>query len=248
MCTAPVAARVARLITEPAGKNPLIVARSRGPLSRCRTMAIGGPPMAVAVPISPDIRPASSTDRRRGVGTKPRRRLAHQPERLPALDPHIDAVERGQAPAAMAERLGHAADFERGRGSGRAIGPRVGGGGVGEGRLRHGRAPRSSGRRPNARPRRTSDGAALSAGTIAGAALDVWWAGPPHAPSRLPFHTLPNVVMTPHNSGHTGETFAARATDIAANIDRLEAGRPLSNVVRAGRVSAVPGGPAVESA
>ncbi|MDW6066111.1 NAD(P)-dependent oxidoreductase [Streptomyces sp. FXJ1.4098] len=34
---------------------------------------------------------------------------------------------------------------------------------------------------------------ALSAGTIAGAALDVWWAGPPHAPSRLPFHTLPNV-------------------------------------------------------
>ncbi|GAA1695740.1 2-hydroxyacid dehydrogenase [Streptomyces yatensis] len=84
---------------------------------------------------------------------------------------------------------------------------------------------------------------ALSAGTIAGAALDVWWAGPPHAPSRLPFATLPNVVMTPHNSGHTEETFAARATDIAANINRLDRGEPLRNVVRAGGVrAATPGG------
>ncbi|WHX16543.1 2-hydroxyacid dehydrogenase [Streptomyces malaysiensis subsp. malaysiensis] len=73
---------------------------------------------------------------------------------------------------------------------------------------------------------------ALSAGTIAGAALDVWWSGPPLAPSGLPFHTLPNVVMTPHNSGHTEETFAARAVDIAANINRLAAGSPLGNVVR----------------
>ncbi|GAA1199783.1 2-hydroxyacid dehydrogenase [Streptomyces hebeiensis] len=75
---------------------------------------------------------------------------------------------------------------------------------------------------------------ALTAGTIAGAALDVWWAAPPDAPSRLPFHTLRNVVMTPHNSGHTEETFAARAEDIAANINSLAAGRPLANVVRAG--------------
>ncbi|MDH6622425.1 phosphoglycerate dehydrogenase-like enzyme [Streptomyces sp. LBL] len=85
---------------------------------------------------------------------------------------------------------------------------------------------------------------ALCAGTIAGAALDVWWAGPPHAPSRLPFHTLPNVVMTPHNSGHTEETFEARATEIAANIVRLEQGSRLTNVVRAGRVPAAPGAPA----
>ncbi len=84
---------------------------------------------------------------------------------------------------------------------------------------------------------------ALSADTIAGAALDVWWAGPPHVPSRLPFHALPNVVMTPHNSGHTEETFAARATDIAANINRLAQGDPLANVVRAGRErAATPGG------
>ncbi len=54
--------------------------------------------------------------------------------------------------------------------------------------------------------------------------------------------------MTPHNSGHTEETFAARATDIAANINRLEAGSPLSNVVRAARVRTVPDGPAVGTA
>ncbi|MER7793147.1 2-hydroxyacid dehydrogenase [Streptomyces sp. NPDC097640] len=81
---------------------------------------------------------------------------------------------------------------------------------------------------------------ALSAGTIAGAALDVWWAGPPHAPSRLPFHTLPNVVMTPHNSGHTEETFASRATEIAANITCLEQGSPLTDVVRPGRATTHP--------
>ncbi|MFD8523397.1 2-hydroxyacid dehydrogenase [Streptomyces capillispiralis] len=74
---------------------------------------------------------------------------------------------------------------------------------------------------------------ALRSGTIAGAALDVWWSGPPDAPSRLPFHELPNVLMTPHHSGHTADTFAARATEIAANIDRLERGDALGNVVRA---------------
>lgn len=89
---------------------------------------------------------------------------------------------------------------------------------------------------------------ALSSGTIAGAALDVWWSGPPEAPSRLPFHDLPNVLMTPHHSGHTADTFAARATEIADNIDRLERGDALSNVVRApaaaGNVAAAPPSPA----
>ncbi|WP_229871643.1 2-hydroxyacid dehydrogenase [Streptomyces longisporoflavus] len=79
---------------------------------------------------------------------------------------------------------------------------------------------------------------ALSSGTIRGAALDVWWSGPPQAPSRLPFHRLPNVLMTPHHSGHTTDTFAARATEIAENINRLEQGRPLTNVVRAGAARA----------
>ncbi|WP_232107780.1 MULTISPECIES: NAD(P)-dependent oxidoreductase [Streptomyces] len=89
---------------------------------------------------------------------------------------------------------------------------------------------------------------ALSSGTIAGAALDVWWSGPPEALSRLPFHDLPNVLMTPHHSGHTADTFAARATEIADNIDRLERGDALSNVVRApaaaGSVAAAPPSPA----
>ncbi|MFJ2261179.1 2-hydroxyacid dehydrogenase [Streptomyces sp. NPDC087844] len=79
---------------------------------------------------------------------------------------------------------------------------------------------------------------ALDSGVIAGAALDVWWSGPPQAPSRLPFHRLPNVLMTPHHSGHTTDTFAARAVEIADNINRLEEGRPLVNVVRAGASAA----------
>ncbi|MEU9183841.1 2-hydroxyacid dehydrogenase [Streptomyces sp. NPDC048484] len=74
---------------------------------------------------------------------------------------------------------------------------------------------------------------ALDSGVIAGAALDVWWSGPPQAPSRLPFHRLPNVLMTPHHSGHTTDTFAARAAEIADNINRLQQGRPLRNVVHA---------------
>ncbi|MFE9912728.1 2-hydroxyacid dehydrogenase [Streptomyces clavifer] len=81
---------------------------------------------------------------------------------------------------------------------------------------------------------------ALRSGAIGGAALDVWWAGPPDPPSRLPFHELPNVLMTPHNSGHTTDTFAARALEIADNIGRLQRGEPLVNVVRAGDIPAAP--------
>eukprot|EP01052_Picozoa_sp_SAG31_P032763 SAG31_NODE_3626_length_4055_cov_16.812184_1_plen_179_part_00 len=49
---------------------------------------------------------------------------------------------------------------------------------------------------------------ALTKGTISGAILDVWWgtheSGNPSAPDvQLPWHTLPNVVMTPHSSGWT---------------------------------------------
>ena len=48
---------------------------------------------------------------------------------------------------------------------------------------------------------------ALSSGRIAGAALDVWYRYPtssePTLPATLPFHTLGNVMMTPHVSGWT---------------------------------------------
>ncbi|HEX6358814.1 2-hydroxyacid dehydrogenase [Actinophytocola sp.] len=80
---------------------------------------------------------------------------------------------------------------------------------------------------------------ALSAGRIGGAALDVWWGHPKDGAGAKgytrPFELLDNVVLTPHNSGHTHETFAGRAAEIKANVRRLTGGRPLTNVVRPGR-------------
>ena len=43
------------------------------------------------------------------------------------------------------------------------------------------------------------------------------------APATLPFGELTNVLMTPHSSGVTTDTFIGRADDIAANIGRLAA-------------------------
>jgi phosphoglycerate dehydrogenase-like enzyme len=76
---------------------------------------------------------------------------------------------------------------------------------------------------------------ALADNVIRGAAIDVWYrypvVGGVGAPSNLPFADLPNVLMTPHSSGVTSDTFAGRADDIAANIARLDRGEPLHNVV-----------------
>lgn len=80
---------------------------------------------------------------------------------------------------------------------------------------------------------------ALSAGRVGGAALDVWWGHPKDGAGAKgytrPFELLDSVVLTPHNSGHTHETFTGRAAEIRANVARLAAGEPLTNVVRAGR-------------
>ncbi|GAA2336060.1 2-hydroxyacid dehydrogenase [Streptomyces cuspidosporus] len=80
---------------------------------------------------------------------------------------------------------------------------------------------------------------ALSDRAIGGAALDVWYRYPVDghsaAPAEHPFGTLDNVLMTPHSSGVTRQTFARRADDIAANIRRLAAGEPLHNVVAVAR-------------
>jgi phosphoglycerate dehydrogenase-like enzyme len=80
---------------------------------------------------------------------------------------------------------------------------------------------------------------ALAGRRIGGAGLDVWWSHPKDGAGArgytCPFHTLDNVVMTPHHSGHTHETFANRARDIADNIGRLTRGEPLANMVRGGR-------------
>lgn len=79
---------------------------------------------------------------------------------------------------------------------------------------------------------------ALSRGTIAGAAIDVWWGAPgaDHAapPATARFAGLENTILTPHQSGHARSTFELRAADIAANVRNLAAGRPLINLVRAG--------------
>ncbi|GAB93808.1 2-hydroxyacid dehydrogenase [Gordonia rhizosphera] len=76
---------------------------------------------------------------------------------------------------------------------------------------------------------------ALRDGVIGGAAIDVWYRYPQGGdraePSDLPFHELPNVLMTPHTSGVTRETFVGRVHDIADNITRLVQGRPLERVV-----------------
>src|SRR3954471_629495 len=76
---------------------------------------------------------------------------------------------------------------------------------------------------------------ALAGGVIRAAAIDVWYRYPSSdgvsAPGDLPFAELPNVLMTPHSSGVTRDTFMGRADDVAANIGRLRRGEPLQNVV-----------------
>lgn len=82
--------------------------------------------------------------------------------------------------------------------------------------------------------------AALRDGVVGGAAIDVWYGYPPAgsthaAPSSLPFAELGNVLMTPHSSGLTRQTFLGRARDIGANVHRLLAGEDLRNVVAVAR-------------
>lgn len=80
--------------------------------------------------------------------------------------------------------------------------------------------------------------AALKQNRIGGAVIDTWYRYPGAAdanplPATLPFHELPNIVMTPHMSGWTGGTIRRRQQTIADNIRRSAAGEPLVNLVRA---------------
>ena len=66
--------------------------------------------------------------------------------------------------------------------------------------------------------------------------LDVWWQYPsPSEPTRRgsihPFHELPNVIVTPHNSGWTGGMVRRRWDEIADNMARFVRGDSLINVV-----------------
>lgn len=81
--------------------------------------------------------------------------------------------------------------------------------------------------------------AALTNELIGGAALDVWWDAPtetkaPETVSR--FAALPNVIATPHHSGHARQTFVRRATEIAENINAFRAGRMSGNTLDRGQV------------
>lgn len=74
---------------------------------------------------------------------------------------------------------------------------------------------------------------------IAGAAIDVWWqypnaAEPNRRGSRHPFHELPNVIVTPHNSGWTTGMVQRRWDEVAENLGRFVRGEPLINIVTAG--------------
>jgi phosphoglycerate dehydrogenase-like enzyme len=79
---------------------------------------------------------------------------------------------------------------------------------------------------------------ALRDGTIAGAAIDVWYCyprgGAQTLPSEYPFHELDNVLMAPHVSGRTTGTQERRAAFLAEQLRRLEDGRPLENVLAIG--------------
>ena len=78
--------------------------------------------------------------------------------------------------------------------------------------------------------------AALRDGGLAGAAIDVWWqypdaAEPNRRGSRHPFHELPNVIVTPHNSGWTTGMVRRRWDEIADNLGRFDRGEKLINIV-----------------
>lgn len=78
---------------------------------------------------------------------------------------------------------------------------------------------------------------ALRDGTIAGAALDVWWEYPEEEgdvvmPSSLPFHELDTVLMAPHVSGRSRRTSERRWAFLAEQLERFARGEPLRNVVR----------------
>ncbi len=78
---------------------------------------------------------------------------------------------------------------------------------------------------------------ALKDNRIAGAAIDTWYEYPVSTddaprPAGHPFWELDNVIMTPHHSGATEGTRTRRAKVVAENIDRLNRGEPLINVVQ----------------
>lgn len=87
---------------------------------------------------------------------------------------------------------------------------------------------------------------ALERGEIAGAGIDAWYRYPAgdaaaQHPAALPFHTLENVVMSPHRAGDTDERTRAQIADVAQQLNRIAAGEEPSNVLwRASSEGATP--------
>lgn len=71
--------------------------------------------------------------------------------------------------------------------------------------------------------------AALEAGTIAGAGLDVFREEPLDPAS--PLWDLPSVIITPHTSGFNSEYWPNLINFFSENMRRFERGDPLTNVV-----------------
>lgn len=67
---------------------------------------------------------------------------------------------------------------------------------------------------------------ALVSKRIRGAVIDVWWKyptveEPDVLPSEHPFHTLDNVIMTPHFSGWTSEQEGRKVEQVQHNIEQV---------------------------
>ena len=79
---------------------------------------------------------------------------------------------------------------------------------------------------------------ALSSGQLGAAGLDVWYHYPlsqsewEHTPpADFPFHTLDNVVLSPHRAGASTETEILRMTHLAELLNAIARGGPIPNRV-----------------
>ena len=71
--------------------------------------------------------------------------------------------------------------------------------------------------------------AALRAGRLAGAALDVYEVEP--LPADHPLWEFPNVILTPHTAGYSPVIAPRHLATLVENVGRFARGEPLLNVV-----------------